>query len=462
MEINKIGDVFFEGHKMGQLQGFSFYSEEQGTNHDQKSSKKGLNKQQTLEFENLLKEEVTSRVKALVSADEPPLKLDTALGLTKPRIALNGIPIAYLQKGDRYLFPKIKLMPNSLILGIKAEDLLHRLTNWMGDYITMIAPSLAALEIELNGNGTKLIKGEKPPVPLTGMARGIAFRLLEHQGILPRYLIEEDLRKVEPEARKGLWRFRIKIGASTLFVPNLLKPASTELRISLWALDNNIETLPPVPTPGMVWCEVDRIVPSEFYRISGFRKAGNKAIRVDMIERLADAVRNLGHKGNEFDVTPEIMGLVGLSGDDFVSVMNSIGYKSRKKEVPPPQVKTDEKLEESLKALEKSEPPIAIKDSDSIDRIEKDFFKWVAHQDKSKPQRHDRNVPNKERELFNKSENYRVKTTKKPEFKLAQKVEETVIYSNPFAALKSLKVSMELSSKTKGEKGGKPTPTPKK
>ncbi|MCG8503525.1 MAG: hypothetical protein MI755_02860, partial [Sphingomonadales bacterium] len=80
----------------------------------------------------------------------------------------------------------------------------------------------------------------------------------------------------------------------------------------------------------MVWAEVAPGADHRFYEVAGFRVCGNKAIRVDMLERLADAVRPLGQDGKSFEATPEIMGLVGLSGEDFAKAMAAVGYRYRK------------------------------------------------------------------------------------------------------------------------------------
>ena len=44
------------------------------------------------------------------------------------------------------------------------------------------------------------------------------------------------------------------------------------------------------------------------------------------MERLADAVRPLGQGGKAFVVGPDLMGLVGSSGDDFKAIMVALGY----------------------------------------------------------------------------------------------------------------------------------------
>ncbi len=108
----------------------------------------------------------------------------------------------------------------------------------------------------------------------------------------------------------------------------------------LWALWHGHDALPALPTPGLVWIGTDPAAPREFYEIAGFRLIGNhEAVRSDMLERLADAVRPLGKDGAEFTVSPDIMGLIGCSGDSFARAMRLLGYACRTETVPAEALK---------------------------------------------------------------------------------------------------------------------------
>ena len=78
-----------------------------------------------------------------------------------------------------------------------------------------------------------------------------------------------------------------------------------------------------------MWAETQKDTPKGFYQALGYRPVGAKAVRIDRLESLFDAVRPLGLNNAFFPVTPEIMGLVGLSGEDFASVMRFLGYAHR-------------------------------------------------------------------------------------------------------------------------------------
>jgi ATP-dependent RNA helicase SUPV3L1/SUV3 len=82
----------------------------------------------------------------------------------------------------------------------------------------------------------------------------------------------------------------------------------------------------------------------------GYRVCGNRAIRVDILERLADLIRPAlswrpampGEKppgtfdGRGFTVTVGMTSLAGCSGEDFASILRSLGYRlDRRPPLPP-------------------------------------------------------------------------------------------------------------------------------
>ncbi len=92
----------------------------------------------------------------------------------------------------------------------------------------------------------------------------------------------------------------MRFGAFNIYFPALLKPAAAELAATLWALKHagehglTLETLPEVPRAGL---DVGpRLMPrrrTPYYRAYGFHVCGPRAIRLDILERLADLIRPL-------------------------------------------------------------------------------------------------------------------------------------------------------------------------
>jgi len=415
--INKDNSVEVEGHDVGQLDGFSFKAASGTAGEDQKLLQSAATK--------ALRGEISNRVKAFCAADATGIELTCRDGLLHPQLTWNSAIVADLVKGAAPLVPQFKLIASALLHGNEAAAVLEKSNAWLTAQLDAELRSLVALKNELDGKteaAPEKKEGDEKTeeiTPLSGLARGIAFQLYEHLGIMPRSAVGAELRKVDQDARKGLWRFRIRIGASNVFVPYILKPAPTRLRLILWALSEGHVSLPVQPTPGMVWVDMDTSAPRDFYRLAGFHPCGQKAVRVDMVERLADAVRPLGKAGEGFEVTPEIMGLVGLSGADFAAVMAAIGYNFTKLEAEPTK-DVDPAAEEDKKEKEEAAPRYS--------------FKWKGTR-KPAQQRRPQND--------NKG-NQKSKGPKKPrqQAKRAKPQEKPIDANSPFAALASLKASM--------------------
>ena len=174
---------------------------------------------------------------------------------------------------------------------------------------------------------------------LTGMARGIAFRLVEALGVLPRAEISEDVKALDQEGRASLRKHGVRFGQYTVFQPLLLKPAPTRLRLVLWSLASGLEVFPEAPPPGVVTVAAVKGAPAGYYPHAGYRLAGERAIRIDMLERLADLIRNLDARGG-FEATPDMLSITGLTLEQFAKLMQGLGYQAtegtRPKRKPAP------------------------------------------------------------------------------------------------------------------------------
>ena len=129
------------------------------------------------------------------------------------------------------------------------------------------------------------------------MARGIAFQLVEGLGILERRAVLEEVRGLGQEERAGLRRHGVRFGAYHIYVPALLKPAPSTLAAQLWALKHKsldvpgLAELPAISGSGRTSAAVDPAFDQDIYRRFGFRIYGSRAVRIDILERLADLIR---------------------------------------------------------------------------------------------------------------------------------------------------------------------------
>jgi ATP-dependent RNA helicase SUPV3L1/SUV3 len=96
---------------------------------------------------------------------------------------------------------------------------------------------------------------------------------------------------------------------------------------------------------------VDKALDRNAYRVLGYRQCGERAVRVDILERLADLIRpalswretSPGTKpagafdGRGFVVTQAMTSLTGSAGEDFASILRALGYRMEKRAPLPPK-----------------------------------------------------------------------------------------------------------------------------
>ncbi|MCI5084420.1 MAG: disulfide oxidoreductase [Rhodovulum sp.] len=175
---------------------------------------------------------------------------------------------------------------------------------------------------------------------LTGLARGFAFRLVEGLGIVSRDQVAAEVKDLDQDARGALRKHGVRFGQFTVFMPLLLKPAPTRLRLVLWALAEKHDEFAESPPPGLVTIPVVEGVQDGYYTMSGYRAAGARAIRIDMLERLADLLRGQDTRGG-FEATPDMLSITGMTLEQFADLMGGLGYSAergeRAKVKPAPQ-----------------------------------------------------------------------------------------------------------------------------
>jgi ATP-dependent RNA helicase SUPV3L1/SUV3 len=247
---------------------------------------------------------------------------------------------------DDVLKPRIVILADEQLSGPARDMVEARLTSWVTAHIATVLKPL----VELAADQT-----------LTGMSRGIAFRLVENLGILDRRDVAEDVRGLDQDARAGLRRVGVRFGAYHVYMPALLKPAPGTLIAHLWALKHKdldvpgLAEMPAISGSGRTSITVDPTFDPEVYRRFGFRVYGRRAVRIDILERLADLIRpalswqagSAGDRppgalpsGRGFVVTPAMTSLLGASGEDLALILKGLGYRMDRvpKPVEPPPV----------------------------------------------------------------------------------------------------------------------------
>jgi ATP-dependent RNA helicase SUPV3L1/SUV3 len=320
-EIAEDGAIRVENHPIGRLRGFMFTPEAQGEGIHGKASRNAAAQ--------VLSKELGMRARRVASAKADAFKLTRTC-----KILWRDEEIARLEAGEDPLKPQVVLLADEHLQGPDKEKVQERLNAWMAENIA-----------------TKL----KPLVDISkaddvvGLARGIAFRLTENFGVLKRESVSEEMKSLDQPGRAQLRKYGVRFGAFNVYFPLLLKPAAAELRLVLWLLRSAashglaLDQLPEPPRPGLTSLPVDKALPEPFYRACGYHACGPRAVRMDILERLADLIRPLiawrapadnpsaaapkGSTGDgAFTVTPEMMSILGCSPEELGEVLKTLGF----------------------------------------------------------------------------------------------------------------------------------------
>jgi ATP-dependent RNA helicase SUPV3L1/SUV3 len=313
--IETDGGVYVEDHFIGTIEGFQFKEDEGAFGEDSKILRNAADK--------VLKEEIKNRAEEFNQAEDGEISLIFGDPLTRSTINWRGIPVGRIMKGASILTPKAVVQPTPVLQGDALNIVQAKLDRWLEAHIADVLAPLFALQEAANG-----AKDEEGNERIGGIARGIAFQMVEKLGTIPRRIIAKDFKEVDSTGRFQIKKLGVWLGATSLYIPVLLKPAPAQLRLLLWALFNDQERLPEIPPAGICTIKVDKKASRIFYEVTGYRVVGENAVRLDMLERLANAAREVSMKG-PFPMDPDLMSLVGTSGADFIEIMKYLGYVTR-------------------------------------------------------------------------------------------------------------------------------------
>ena len=88
---------------------------------------------------------------------------------------------------------------------------------------------------------------------------------------------------------------------------------------------------PEAPPAGLVTIPAVKGAPNGYYPRAGYRLAGERAIRIDMLERLADMLRGVDTRGG-FEATGDMLSITGMTLEQFADLMGGLGYTGERGE----------------------------------------------------------------------------------------------------------------------------------
>ena len=179
-EIGKTGEVIVEGHVIGRLDGFTFAPDAAEAGSDAKALQATAQK--------ALAGEIDARAEKLAAAPDDQFVL-----ASDGTIRWTGDAVAKLVAADDALHPRIRVISDDRLSGAPREAVQARLELWLKTHIE-----------KLLGPLFDLAKAED----ITGIARGIAFQLVEALGVLERSKISAEMKDLDQPSRASLAQIR--------------------------------------------------------------------------------------------------------------------------------------------------------------------------------------------------------------------------------------------------------------
>ena len=302
-DVNDKGEVTVEGEMIGRLDGFRFRQDQTSSPDEAKMLRQAALAALTPHFN--------------LRADKFYNAPDTEMDFTEQGGLMWGdMAVGKLVKGASALKPEVEAFVDDEAGADVAEKVKRRLQHFIDRKVAAAFEPMMALSNDET---------------LVGLAKGFAFQMTEALGVLTRDAVANDVKALDQEARGALRKHGIRFGQFTIFMPLLLKPAPTRLRLVLWSLQNDLAEFPEAPPPGLVTVPAVKEAPEGYYTQAGYRLAGERAIRIDMLERLADQLRAENSRSG-FEAKADMLSITGMTLEQFANLMTGLGYKAEQGE----------------------------------------------------------------------------------------------------------------------------------
>jgi ATP-dependent RNA helicase SUPV3L1/SUV3 len=295
------GEVSVEGHSVGHIEGFRFNADTVGEGRSAVADDRTLRSAAGP----IVAQELNLRTLQLEQSLDGEFEFAEA-----GKVFWRRSPVAVLARGRDLYRPGVTLLANELDEAGRRR-IVTRLESWLGDHVRQILRPLMALD-DLAQN-------------LSGAARGLTFQLYEKSGVLARNDVAGQVRELTPADRQRLRKSGVRLGQYFVYLPAMLKPHRTSLCGALWAVHHHGGVEADLVPPGRVSLVRDGDIADNFYLACGFARYGPRVVRVDMIERLADRLREIKGKA----ITPDhtMLSLVGCNRQEFSQLMAGLGYR---------------------------------------------------------------------------------------------------------------------------------------
>ncbi|WNG43107.1 helicase [Archangium minus] len=190
-------------------------------------------------------------------------------------ISFEGQPLARLVRGNGRRSPQLALAEPEVWTGGARQRLERRLVALARDLVT---EAMGGFPAEALSGGDR-----------SAALRGLAYRLAEGLGVISRSEAREQWRLLDDEARERLRSLGVREGQRFLYVAEALAPHALERRCMLTALF--LQSPSPKGVPRDPVLHVAELGGRDA-RAFGYEVLGPVALRIDIVERLSEALRH--------------------------------------------------------------------------------------------------------------------------------------------------------------------------
>ena len=297
------GTVLVEGEEVGTLLGFAF------TPSLSESDEKAVILSAARKA---LPDEIERRVKAVQASEDLAFQLDE-----RGQVHWRESQIARLCKSDNLYAPRVEVKDSDLLSDEQKTRIAERLTQFVASHVATQLGALTALADPAVPEGA---------APISGVGRGILYQLYEGLGAINRAQVSAQLRDLSEEDKPHLARAGVRLGIETIYMPDMLKPAPIKLRVLLYSLFHADFPESGPPAEGRVSIDLIPEVADSYWLAAGYRRVGDKVMRVDMVERVAALVRAAAREG-QFKMSDDMLSLAGVSRETMALMICDLGCK---------------------------------------------------------------------------------------------------------------------------------------
>ncbi|MFN3523453.1 MAG: helicase-related protein, partial [Phenylobacterium sp.] len=302
------GEVTVEGHYVGRLSGVRFEPAQGASLLEEKALRAAANA--------AVAPEIARRLGALAAEG------DEAFALAPDGLVLWRGEAAGALAGGAPFAPRVRLL-GELGPAAARERAARRLEAFIAAEAGRRLSPLRRLESAVAEGAVK------------GLARGLAYRLIEGGGVLDRAAVREETRALSQVERRTLKGLGVRIGAFSLFMPGLLKP---EALAFAQAFTHGFATAagaggwrPPADRPSRL---PDPAPAPAALAAFGLRRVAGLAVPVSALERLDELLRGAPRQGAAAVFSDQAREELGWSEAEARAILKGLGFAPQGKAQP--------------------------------------------------------------------------------------------------------------------------------